>query len=124
MLELCEFGEWRGLPLYQCALCPYSTLDREDFIKHAESKHLGTGYDKVITYRCQACDFESEDEQRMRDHVLLKHRVLPEPPQVQRFDRFGNPTGESAATEETATAEEVVEEVTNNGTSDTDEDDD
>jgi len=113
MLELCEFGTWRGLPLYKCVLCPYSTLDREDFMEHVETRHMGPGYNTAVIYRCQACDFETEDEERMQLHVRQTHRKLPEPPVAK--DRFGNSV--TAAGTET-------QEVADNGTSDTDEDDD
>lgn len=133
MIELCNYGEWKGLPLYQCVLCPYSTLDKEEFIRHVEAKHIGPGYDKVVLYRCRACEFETDDEQAAVAHVRNEHRVLPEhPKEPQRLDRFGNPAGGEAViappkpgpeAELTAT-EEVAQEVTDNGENDTDEDDD
>lgn len=32
-------GNWRGMTMYQCGQCPYSTLERAKFIAHVAEMH-------------------------------------------------------------------------------------
>ena len=32
-------GTWAGMPNYQCALCPYATLNEADILEHWQARH-------------------------------------------------------------------------------------
>ena len=32
-------GTWAGMPNYQCALCPYATLNEADMLDHWQARH-------------------------------------------------------------------------------------
>lgn len=40
ILEVIEVGEWKGLPRYQCKLCPFDSLHRDVVVAHVLARHF------------------------------------------------------------------------------------
>jgi hypothetical protein len=74
--QLYTVGEWKTLALYECALCPFSTLNEEDILEHIEARHIGTGYERVVSYICAVCGFETPSANEIQRHLAEERRQI------------------------------------------------
>ena len=58
-----------GTTLYQCHLCTYTCLSREQFNDHVNGHY---------EFRCTKCDFTTKDEDEYRTHLKDDHQCTPE----------------------------------------------
>ena len=58
-----------GTTLYQCHLCTYTCLSREQFNDHVNGHY---------EFRCMKCDFLTKDEDEYRAHLKDDHQCTPE----------------------------------------------
>ena len=69
---------FKEAPVFKCHLCEYKTNEVDGLVTHKESQHRRevVSEEKQVKYKCDYCEFVSDDRNISEDHATQSHGVI------------------------------------------------